>query len=494
MTKRSAYNLPAAWDPGFAVPAYVEAEGLGRGTFTTAWMPRGSYGPGVVDYLNQPMTEVADIARRGDQVDYKLETMGALSNEIGMTDPIAAYGRSASRFLVQRVMALPPAKRAPALKLVLDKIDPTLHARAGQIATQAKAQGMSPRAALERGLAAAMSDGVLKELVTVGKRSQAPAVHSLLGLSCYGCGTVLGDVVESLTSWAPKILTTPVAPSSTASGATGVTVRDSRGQTSTTPRTTVPSATGDQLAVGPFVFGAGGGRIRVNTAALPATWKNYFAKEVQRLTARIRPAANGISILGAVAPPTVTMPAGAFGLDTYLGLPADMPVIAKFFDGTMPIAKAKNPATGQTFGLFVAATPAMFQVTLAPVNDAGWLGKLLGYLTWLPVKLIEGAKAVAGDVYDFAKDAAGWLKDMGCKLVNNPATGAVAAGAATATGGPAAGAAAQKGTGIAQNLCNTEEKVDEPAVPQAPATQSGSSFLPLAIGGAALAALALLGG
>lgn len=38
-----AYNLPPAWDPGFALPKYVRQEGLQRRAFVTKQMPRGTY-------------------------------------------------------------------------------------------------------------------------------------------------------------------------------------------------------------------------------------------------------------------------------------------------------------------------------------------------------------------------------------------------------------------------------------------------------------------
>jgi hypothetical protein len=38
-----AFNLPAPWDPGFALPDNVLDEGLERRGFVTKWMPRGTY-------------------------------------------------------------------------------------------------------------------------------------------------------------------------------------------------------------------------------------------------------------------------------------------------------------------------------------------------------------------------------------------------------------------------------------------------------------------
>jgi len=43
-----AFNLPPPWDPGFALPCNVKAEGLQRRGFITKWMPRGTYDQPVV--------------------------------------------------------------------------------------------------------------------------------------------------------------------------------------------------------------------------------------------------------------------------------------------------------------------------------------------------------------------------------------------------------------------------------------------------------------
>lgn len=48
------YHLPHPWNPGYAIPDYVLAEPPGRGTFTTAWLPRGTISELVPDYLAKP--------------------------------------------------------------------------------------------------------------------------------------------------------------------------------------------------------------------------------------------------------------------------------------------------------------------------------------------------------------------------------------------------------------------------------------------------------
>lgn len=47
----SFYNLPNPYNPGYAIPEYVMAEPPERGTFTTAWLPRGTISTVVPDFL-----------------------------------------------------------------------------------------------------------------------------------------------------------------------------------------------------------------------------------------------------------------------------------------------------------------------------------------------------------------------------------------------------------------------------------------------------------
>lgn len=48
------YHFPHPYNPGYAVPDYVLAEPPGRGTFTTAWLPRGTISQVMPDYLAKP--------------------------------------------------------------------------------------------------------------------------------------------------------------------------------------------------------------------------------------------------------------------------------------------------------------------------------------------------------------------------------------------------------------------------------------------------------
>lgn len=53
-----AYHQPHPWNPGYAVPKYVQAEPPGRGTFTTKWLPRKTISEVVPDFLAKPGKEL----------------------------------------------------------------------------------------------------------------------------------------------------------------------------------------------------------------------------------------------------------------------------------------------------------------------------------------------------------------------------------------------------------------------------------------------------
>ncbi len=48
------YNLPRPWNPGYVIPKYVMAEPPGRGTFTTAWLPRGTISSITPNFVAKP--------------------------------------------------------------------------------------------------------------------------------------------------------------------------------------------------------------------------------------------------------------------------------------------------------------------------------------------------------------------------------------------------------------------------------------------------------
>lgn len=225
----SFYHLPHPWDPGYAIPRYVMAEPPERGTFTTQWLPRGTIPTLIPDYLAKPGqkllgrgdaglgslggctlagnslrgTSLSGTSLSGDTLaaqEYHLEPLGG-----GSTADYAAYGRKAARTMIAQAKRLPPQHRARAMKAAMARIDPTLQARAEKHAMIAKRSGMPASAALEHGIARAMTDGVLGELTKVGRSRRAPQPDSLLGLGC-SRAQALGATftpVQTLSSYPP---------------------------------------------------------------------------------------------------------------------------------------------------------------------------------------------------------------------------------------------------------------------------------------------------
>jgi hypothetical protein len=65
------FQIPNPWNPGYALPDYVLAEPPGRGTFTTAMLPRRTVDVLPPDYLSQPIP-----ARGSDGVEQKTSLSG----------------------------------------------------------------------------------------------------------------------------------------------------------------------------------------------------------------------------------------------------------------------------------------------------------------------------------------------------------------------------------------------------------------------------------
>ncbi len=90
------YNLPNAWSPGYALPNYVQAEGIGRGAFITKWLPRGTYGPAVVDYCAVPVAQMRSIARQGNAVAYGVAARGVPVRRLDAGSALPYGGRALS--------------------------------------------------------------------------------------------------------------------------------------------------------------------------------------------------------------------------------------------------------------------------------------------------------------------------------------------------------------------------------------------------------------
>lgn len=385
----------------------------------------------------------------------------------GARDPFTAYGQQSASYLVNRMRSLPPGARVPVLKSVLDAVDPDLWRAAERTADARARAGVPAPAALEQGIATAMSRGVQRELVTLGRTRKKPSGPSLLG------GCPLGDVLEELGAIAVRTVRT-VSGGSTSTPTT----RDHRGTADDTQRSghgtsTPPPAPAGKVQlvqIGPFTFSpSGGGVVWHKKAPIPENWRTFFVDELKKLSGKF---------------PERT-PASAFGLDKTLGMSPTTKVAPNIFDGRSPAFRVKSPVDGSAFGIYFTATAdGTIGIQYKKLPALSWwdafMQKIINALMWLPCKLVEIAK----DVYDAAKDAAKYLADQACKLVNSGAAQAAITAGATAIAPGGGTAAAQIGLGVAQQMCNGAPP--EPVLPLPPPPPPSPPWLLPVLGGGAL--------
>lgn len=229
-----AYNLPPAWDAGFAlprnvrdeglerrafvtkwmprgtyddstdgtagynVPQYIKDEGTGQGAFTTFWQPRGTYNGGKVPHwLNKrpTVTNVVPLPGGGNQVTVQT----GMGDDAPVGEPFDTYGQRAATVLISSVAGLPQGQRQKILKAMMDRLDKSLWLRTQDIFNRYVQQKMAPADAFPLALARALSTGIAAEIITTGVRRVAPQANSLLGLGCYGCAAFLGAMGDTAT-------------------------------------------------------------------------------------------------------------------------------------------------------------------------------------------------------------------------------------------------------------------------------------------------------
>lgn len=182
--RRGTYDDPAVGDAGYALPQYVKDERYGRGVYTTGWLPSGSTPGGhVPNYLNQRPQTVAATPAPGGGTKFTVATpTGAV--------PVAYqnYGRKAASIVLRKLAAVPPSARPRQLKNALDGIDRKLHPRA-MAATRALGS-------LHAGVAHAFGSTLLEQVIETGRRGRAPksGLMGLAGCARSGSATALGAV------------------------------------------------------------------------------------------------------------------------------------------------------------------------------------------------------------------------------------------------------------------------------------------------------------
>lgn len=492
-----AYNLPAAWDPGFvlpsnvrdeglqrrafvtkqlprgtyddprvgtggfAVPQYVHDEGYGQGTFTTKWQPSGSYvGPKVPNWLNQRPKVIRQRKLPSGKVVSTIQPLG----DDEMPEPFETYGQRAAQMMLNRVAILPPGKRGPALHQIMDTIDKSLWTRVQGILRRYVAQGMTTAQALPLAIARAMSTGIAAEIIDAGLKRKPPQAKSLLGLGCYG-PQAMGAIKRGDGSGDDPVREIPYVP----------------------PKP-----------------------VPVKTDAEIAAWNALQAKLMQdAIDAGAKYDSHGIlrspvdnSWLDTVTDAYAGAVRGVVNVVTDAGAAVGSGV-ATVGTGVVKVGGAIASGVSYSAGAVADAVKSgakvVYDIAGAPVR---WTIDAAGAVYDAGGTVVGWVKDASGAIYDAAGKVIGWIKDaavavghavvdvvkgigdLACDLLSAPGVGVAAGAASVAAGAPPQ--AGQAGVAIAKSACGS------PPPPPAPIVQA-PSVLPLAIlGGAAVLAVLLL--
>lgn len=487
------FNLPAPWDPGFALPDNVEDEGLQRRGFVTKWMPRGTYddpkvGTGGYAVPRYVMDEgigqgaiVTAWQRRGSapNVPYALNrrpqvlsqrslgigqgtavTMAALSG----TDGAAAaslhplhqqFGARAAQIVLAAVAKLPADQRTTALNQILDRIEPGLGARTAALV----AASGNTSAALPAALATAMATGYATEIVDTGKRGSVKR-HSAVGLGAYGPPRQgLGGAFDALVG--------ALAPAVAAQNQ-----RDA--EMLQLQKTQLAAQTGSYLEVGPFILKPTLPQtLKLDTAALTTAQKNkLYAGLINAVTrspltvCAVCQFISKASLGDANAPQqTKTLVKGIeAGMLPWMPLVTALPVYRFEQGGKKYIIKLRSIGT--------AAKP---RVEYLVEEYRGLIDSIFNAIEKLVAKIVNFAVDVVGSVITA-------VSGLACSVSQNPNAATAAQIAAVAAGQPPQAGAA--GAQIAASLC--------PPTPPPPAAEESSNMLPLALGALGIGAVLLL--
>jgi hypothetical protein len=542
-----AYNLPAAWDPGYvlpenvrdeglerralvtkqmprgtydnpsvgtggyAVPQYVKAEGYGQGTFTTKWQPSGSYnGPAIPAWLNQrPRVVKSQPAPGGGRV----VTVQALGDDAPLPLVFDQYGRRAADALLSRVARLPAGQREPALRAILTQVDKSLWSRTQTITKRYLAQGVPLAKAFPEALARALSVGIAAEIIDTGLRRSAPQAQSLLGLGCYG-PTAMGAIKVDPESGPRPTTRTP----------TPIVQVTGTGEKAPPP----PPLPKEIMVAGlPFsttalrAWGIGTPSSTVANRAAPPDVMIQSPEAIPQATIDflrdklLTPVANEATRSFCSDDAMTGFP--EWDASTWfarLGITCESKMnlhpLNWLRTASGPFARVKNESGGDLvlhIRLYkrdisqphnTETNPLVLKAWLSRVPDPGFWTTVWKTATWLPMTIAEKVIApiavpITKGTIDAVKGGLDKLGELACDLLNTPGV-AQAAGAvgATAAGVPPQAGAAAGATGakIAQGACGTKP----PPEPTPPPPPPPTSILPLAIlGGAAVIAILLTG-
>lgn len=515
-TPSGTYDNPTLYggSGNYATPQYIVDEQYGQGAAVTRWAQRGSYpGARIKHWLDHASSKMVASARLPGGIT-KLSMQAMSDYETAATGEAAfsEYGTRIANMLINTVQGLPVSHRVKFMRQVMDRIDPTLYARAELAAQPELKAGATPTVALARGIAHAASHGMARELVALG-RGKRPSPRTALGEVMSDLGALsAAQIAAAKTAGAASRAKYGVGAGSAHVVAAG---------TATQPTKTTLTAGSRQIKVGPFMFpyqaigNTGASQTVKWTQQLPADWQADIIKVLSTdchpcITSSMIPATPGHKIYALSnfipqLPTSVNRDFVAVGSNGGNGVAVSQMRPQGLINTPSkqnPIIRSKHPVTGEDYGLYLAIT--------APNPTGTWNESTnLPYieLTWAPIvtswvqylNLWNDLKFVTAELIDGVEAAAKWVAAAGCALMSS-ALGPVAGAAAGAAVGGASGAQAGKmGAMLAGGACGSPLTCQPGLMPDptgkvcVPIPPQSSVLMPmLLIGGAGLAVVLLM--
>jgi len=418
------------------------------------------------------------------------------------------YGANAARLLISRARQQPKAQRAAFLRSAVDKIDPTIWPRAEVFATASTRAGVHPAVAAEAGISRAMSEGIVKELIEVGKRGTVTK-RGQVGLA--GTARTHGayaGVPRPGTAPAPPRKVLKIGPwqvpIDTKAAMLGVSVVDNR-TTKGSYKLAIPVSFAKQIGneivrqfqilydkgvIKTLGFLDGGDYCVSGPALVPASDLGFVVPPL------MSPVPGGMTAAEIAQSPRLKELRNMDVCPNVAGMTATIWPAALYSGGwipaaflgykqarTLPLFRVKHPVTNEDYGLFLQASQidggnpslAVDQNSMgrAPggvlrvdvTNDrkfsylhAGGPGFLL-FRKIYPVERSAwdsfwmGVAELAAEIGEFLEDVGKDIAGLACKLLTSGVGQAGAAAAGAAAGGPAGAAAAHAGAQMAAGAC-----------------------------------------
>lgn len=369
---------------------------------------------------------------------YSLVPLGAANFVGSNADPIKQYGQRASEYILRRLSYVPTENRQVALEAVLESVDPNLPGRVASKRRAFQSAGVPPDVAERSAIAAAMSEGILHEMIDLG-RKRAPKARSLVGVGSWNAHEALGLVMMTATKLATK-----------------------------TPQNKYGSGTDAD----PWRFPESmlKGTVRDHRIMNLAPFKKAYADAITRY-GKIGTLGIGRMLQGLLREGKV--PFTRFTVAESKRLPWGQTVTA-----------------GQKYGIYWNEKYGTMAIKKIPRRKRGALERIGNALKSIGKGIIAAPRAIveagvkgAQKIAEAGKDIVGKLGDLACGIVNHPAGAAAAAGAAASYGAPPEAGAI--GVNVAKDFCNGDEAGVPPDV-LAPPPSYPKWLLPAAIGGGAL--------